>query len=133
MMMFVLVSMVTGVVVLGVAVIVIIKCRSLDAEEMNKEEQYLQPIPLPRPPGRLLTSSPSPPPVKSQLDGFSSLSSTALPHCKVTPLSRNEMESNACYPYGVDEHSDDWSSCDNASDPTCPTKNIMLRRNQYWV
>ncbi|EFA11160.2 Chondroitin sulfate proteoglycan 4-like Protein [Tribolium castaneum] len=128
---FLIVSMVAGVIILGVAVIVVIKCRSLEAEELKKEEECLQPIPLPRPPDRLLAS---PSPLKQHhLDGFTPPLPTALPQCKVTPLSRSELESHACYPYGVDEqHSDDWSSCE-ASDPTCPSKNIMLRRNQYWV
>lgn len=119
-------SMVTGVVILGVAVIVIIKCRSLEVEELNKEEQCLQPIPLPRPPDRLMTSSP---PLKQSVDAYTP---PTLPQCKVTPLNRVEIDTHSCYPYGVEEHTDDWSSCD-ASDPPCPSKNIMLRRNQYWV
>lgn len=121
--------MVVGVIILGIAVIIIIKCRSLEVEELNKEEQCMQPIPLPRPPDRLMTSSP---PLKQHLDGYSTPLSTALPQCKVTPLSRSDLDSHACYPYGVDEQPDDWSSCD-ASEPHCPSKNIMLRRNQYWV
>ncbi|KAJ8970004.1 hypothetical protein NQ314_001433 [Rhamnusium bicolor] len=127
------ISMVAGVVVLGIAVIVVIKCRSLDAQ-MNKEEQCIQPIPLPRPPDRLMSSSP---PLKSSnIDGFTTTMSTALPQCKVTPLNRGELESpspHACYPYGVDEQPDDWSSIDASDLPSCPSKNIMLRRNQYWV
>ncbi|CAG9855229.1 unnamed protein product [Phyllotreta striolata] len=51
-------SMALGVVVLGIAVIVAIKCRSVD-NRMDKEEHCVQPIPLPRPPDRLMTSSPS--------------------------------------------------------------------------
>ncbi|KAG5899733.1 hypothetical protein JTB14_030120 [Gonioctena quinquepunctata] len=128
-----IVSMVVGVVILGVAVIVVIKCRSLDAQ-MNKEEQCIQPIPLPRPPDRLMSSSPSLKP--SLTDGFSTPISTTLPQCKVTPLSRSELESpssHACYPYGADEQPDDWSSADASDPPSCPSKNIMLRRNQYWV
>ncbi|CAH0562469.1 unnamed protein product [Brassicogethes aeneus] len=124
-----IVSMVVGVIVLGIAVIIIIKCRSLEVEELNKEEQCMQPIPLPRPPDRLMSSSP---PLKQHMDGFSTPLSTALPQCKVTPLSRSDLDSNVCYPYGVEENPDDWSSCD-ASEPPCPSKNIMLRRNQYWV
>ncbi|RZC35357.1 chondroitin sulfate proteoglycan 4, partial [Asbolus verrucosus] len=74
---FLIVSMVAGVVILGVAVIVIIKCRSLEAEEMKKEEECLQPIPLPRPPDRLLAS---PSPLKQHhLDGFTPPPPTALP------------------------------------------------------
>lgn len=122
--------MVAGVIILGIAVIVFIKCRSLETEELKKEEECLQPMTLPRPPDRLLAS----PSLLKQhhLDGLTPPLPTALPQCKVTPLNRNDLESHACYPYGVDEHSDDWSSCE-ASDPTCPSKNIMLRRNQYWV
>ncbi|KAJ8965483.1 hypothetical protein NQ317_017184 [Molorchus minor] len=127
-----IVSMVAGVVVLGIAVIVIIKCRSLDAP-VTKEEQCAQPIPLPRPPDRLMSSSP---PLKSHIDGYTTSMSTALPQCKITPLNRGELESpssHACYPYGVDEQPDDWSSIDASDIPSCPSKNIMLRRNQYWV
>lgn len=120
--------MVIGVIILGIAVIIIIKCRALDPDELiNKEDQCLQPIALPRPPDRML---PSHSPLKQHVpDGFVSPIPTALPHCKVTPLS----DSHAHYPYGIDEHTDDWSSCDN-SDPACLSRNnIMLRRNQYWV
>lgn len=121
--------MVAGVVILGVAVIIIIKCRSLEPEELNKEEQCLQPIPLPRPPDRLMAASP---PLKHAQSGFASPLLTALPQCKVTPLNRNEVDSHTRYPYGVDDHPDEWSSCDT-SDAACPSRNIMLRRNQYWV
>ncbi|CAH1153718.1 unnamed protein product [Phaedon cochleariae] len=133
-----IVSMVVGVVVLGVTMVVVIKCRSLDAQ-MNKEEQCVQPIPLPRPPDRLMTSSPSLKPASIDGGGLSNSNSASLPQCKVTqlPVNRNtELESpslHACYPYGVDEQPDDWSSLDASDVPTCPTKNIMLRRNQYWV
>lgn len=123
--------MVVGVVVLGIAVVVIIKCRSLEPNDLKKDEQSLQPIPLPRPPDRLMSSSPS---LKQQMqDSYASTMPSALPHCKVTPLNRTDIDSHVRYPYGVDEHPDDWSSCD-ASDPTCLSRNnIMLRRNQYWV
>lgn len=124
--------MVTGVVILGIAVIVIIKCRSLETDELNKDEQCLQPIPLPRPPDRLMVSSPSLKQHNIDNNTFTSTLPATLPQCKVTPLNRNELDTHACYPYGVDEHPDDWSSCE-ASDPPCPSKNIMLRRNQYWV
>lgn len=128
---FLIVSMVTGVIILGVAVIIIIKCRTFEPEELNKEEQCLQPIPLPRPPDRLMMSSS--PTLKHTQDGFASTVPATLPHCKVTPLSRTELDTHARYPYGVDEHSDDWSSCE-ASDPASQSRNnIMLRRNQYWV
>ncbi|GJQ68142.1 putative chondroitin sulfate proteoglycan [Trypoxylus dichotomus] len=126
---FLIVSMVAGVVILGVAVIIVIKCRSLEPEELNKEEQCLQPIPLPRPPDRLMAASP---PLKHAQSGFASPLLTALPQCKVTPLNRNELDSHTRYPYGVDDHPDEWSSCDT-SDAACPSRNIMLRRNQYWV
>lgn len=121
--------MVFGVVVLGVAVIVIIKCRSLEPGDMKKDHQTLQP--LPRPPDRLMSSSPS---LKQPIqDGYVSPLPVALPHCKVTLLNRNDLDTHARYPYGAEEHSDEWSSCE-ASDPACPpSRNIMLRRNQYWV
>ncbi|XP_071054832.1 chondroitin sulfate proteoglycan 4 isoform X2 [Onthophagus taurus] len=123
---FFIVSMIAGVVLLGILIVIVVKCRSMDSEPLNKEEQCLQPIPLPRPPDRLMAASP---PLK---DGFSSPLLTALPQCKVTPINRNDVDIHGRYPYGVDEPGDEWSSCD-ASDPACPSRNIMLRRNQYWV
>uniref|UniRef100_A0A1Y1JQR6 Chondroitin sulfate proteoglycan 4 n=2 Tax=Photinus pyralis TaxID=7054 RepID=A0A1Y1JQR6_PHOPY len=123
---FLIVSMVVGVIVLGVTVIVIIKCRALEPD-ITKDTQSLQPIPLPRPPDTLMTS---PSPIKQHLhDEFNSSLPSTLPQCKVTPLS----DTHTRYPYGIEEHLDDWSSCD-ASDPSCQLRNnIMLRRNQYWV
>ncbi|KAK9890480.1 hypothetical protein WA026_010562 [Henosepilachna vigintioctopunctata] len=126
---FLLVIMVTGVVLLGVAVIIVIKCRTF--EPINpKEEQYIQP--LPRPPDRLMSSSP---PLKHHIDEYSP-QMPALPQCKITPMDgsneSNGLDSQVCYPYGVEDHSDEWSSCE-VSDPPCSNKNIMLRRNQYWV
>ncbi|KAK5639651.1 hypothetical protein RI129_012143 [Pyrocoelia pectoralis] len=123
---FLIVSMAVGVIVLGVTVIVIIKCRALEPD-ITKDSQSLQPIPLPRPPDTLMTS---PSPVKQHLhDGFNTSIPSTLPQCKVTPLN----DTHTRYPYGIEEHLDDWSSCD-ASDPSCQLRNnIMLRRNQYWV
>lgn len=123
---FVLVSIVSGVVVLGIVIMVIIKYRYLDPNEMKKE----QPSPLPRPPDGLLLSTGL---LKQTVqDNYSATLPAALPHCKVTPLNRTDVDSHSCYPYGVDEHPDDWSSYE-ASDPACSSRNIMLRRNQYWV
>nr|CAH7751852.1 unnamed protein product [Callosobruchus chinensis] len=125
-----IVSMAVGVVVLGIGVVVVIKCRSIEGR-VNKEE-CIQPIPLPRPPDRLMSSSPT---LKTAEDSFTPIPG-GLPQCKVTPLNRGELDSpspHPCYPYGVDDNPDDWSSIDASSDPPCPTKNIMLRRNQYWV
>lgn len=126
---FLIVSMVAGVVILGVAVIIVIKCRSFDPEELAKEAALQQPLPLPRPPDRLMSASP---PLKHQASPTATLATP--PHCKVTPI-----DATTRYPYGSDEHSaDEWSSCD-ASDPSHPASggggrnNIMLRRNQYWV
>lgn len=121
--------MVFGVVVLGVAVIVVIKCRSLEPNDMKKEEQALQP--LPRPPERLMSSSPS---LKQPMqDGYVSAKPAALPHCKVTLLNRGDLDTHVRYPYGAEEHSDEWSSCEASDLPCPPSRNIMLRRNQYWV
>lgn len=118
--------MVAGVAVVGIVIMVIIKFRYLDPKEMKKE----QPKPLPRPPDGLMLSTPS---LKQTIqDSYNTAIPAALPHCKVTPLSRTEVDSHSCYPYGVDEHPDDWSSYE-ASDPACSSRNIMLRRNQYWV
>lgn len=100
--------------------------------QMNKEEQLSQPVPLPRPPDRFSSTSPSP---KPSTESYTVMA-TALPQCKVTPLTRSETDSPShgpCYPYGTDEQPDDWSSMDTSDVPSCPSKNIMLRRNQYWV
>ncbi|KAF5300206.1 hypothetical protein FQA39_LY11240 [Lamprigera yunnana] len=123
---FLIVSMVIGVLILGVTVIVIIKCCALEPDA-TKNNQSLQPIPLPRPPDTLMAT---PSPIKQHIhDGFNSSLPSTLPQCKVTPLG----DPHTRYPYGIEEHLDDWSSCD-ASDPSCQLRNnIMLRRNQYWV
>lgn len=101
--------------------------------QMNKEEQCAQTTPLPRPPDRFVSTSPSP---KPSSEGYTVTMTTGLPQCKVTLLTRSEVDSPSlgpCYPYGTDELPDDWSSMDASDVPSCPTKNIMLRRNQYWV
>lgn len=118
--------MVTGVILLGVAVIIIIKCRTYEPADIKED---IQPMALPRPPDRLMSSSP---PLKHHIDEYSP-QMPALPQCKITPLGGvTEMESQGVYPYGVEEQSEEWSNCE-ASDPPCSNKNIMLRRNQYWV
>ncbi|KAF5283047.1 hypothetical protein FQR65_LT14108 [Abscondita terminalis] len=123
---FLIVSMVIGVIVLGVTVIVIIKCCALEPD-ISKDNPSLQPIPLPRPPDTLMAT---PSPIKQHIhDSFNSSLPSTLPQCKVTPLG----DPHTRYPYGIEEHLDDWSSCD-ASDPSCQLRNnVMLRRNQYWV
>ncbi|XP_056646513.1 chondroitin sulfate proteoglycan 4 [Diorhabda sublineata] len=174
-----IVSMAVGVVVLGIAVIVVIKCRSVN-NNMDKEEHCVQPIPLPRPPDRLMTSSPSlrdsipdeypqefasefttsfapdfssdftpvfttdfTPELSTEFTSeFSSdftPSLSALPHCKVTPLGRIEIDSpHMFYPYGIDDQMDNWSEVPDVPEipepMPCPSNSsILLRKNQYWV
>ncbi|XP_050497411.1 chondroitin sulfate proteoglycan 4 [Diabrotica virgifera virgifera] len=173
-----IVSMAVGIVILGIAVIVVIKCRSVD-NHISKEEHCVQPIPLPRPPDRLMTSSPSlreslpdeyaveftsefpisfttdvsadfapvfttdfTPEVSAEFTSDFSSDFTPLsivPHCKVTPLAKIELESpHMFYPYGVDDQMDDWSEVlDEPEVPEpmpCPSNSsILLRKNQYWV
>ncbi|XP_063215529.1 chondroitin sulfate proteoglycan 4 isoform X2 [Bacillus rossius redtenbacheri] len=138
-----IVSMVLGVVLLAMAVIVVVKCRSMrSAREENqncKAESKAADLRPPSPPRpkRFSSNSPSPLPVVPPLP----LPNSIVP-CKVIPLEpmesagSSEIDLNARYPYGVaDEPVEEWSSYE-ASELAFPTprvNNPMLRRNQYWV
>ncbi|KAK0091244.1 hypothetical protein PV326_003535 [Microctonus aethiopoides] len=150
-------GMLLGVFILGVIVIVTIRCRHKrfktnggQENKTNDTTPTVGVIPLPRPPDHLMPSTPH---LKrfgndhidvsssTPLPTHSSITST-LPQCKVIPL--NPLESvassdadvSARYPYGVAD-ADDWSSFDTSDLPCQPTTarrpNPLLRRNQYWV
>lgn len=139
-----IVSMVGGVVVLGIAVIAVIKCRNMEPikEDLNKDAQT---IPLPRPPDHLMPHSPH---VKRYISSEDSLqidddmplpSHSDVPHCKVIALSPvdsmlgSDIDMNIRYPYG-DDLIEDWSTYD-ISEIEYPhrTTNSMIQRSQYWV
>lgn len=143
-----IVSMVLGVMLLAVLVIVVVKCRSIQAgrEDNRNCKTELPPVPLPRPPDVLQPTSPHPKRFAS--NGSSPTpGNTPIPapasvlQCKVIPLepvdsvASSEPDLNARYPYGVsDEPTEDWSSYDTSELGYPPrTANPMLRRNQYWV
>ncbi|XP_063991894.1 chondroitin sulfate proteoglycan 4 [Diachasmimorpha longicaudata] len=149
-------GMLLGVFVLGVLVIITIRCRqrrykNTQDNKTSETTPTVGVIPLPRPPDHLMPSTPH---LKrfgnesmdiaasTPLPTHSTMTST-LPQCKVIPL--NPLESvtsadadvSARYPYGVPD-GDDWSSFDTADLPCPPPTtnrraNPLLRRNQYWV
>lgn len=81
-----IIIMLMSVVLLGISVIIIIKCRNID---MLKEEppgmelsgMQQQPIPLPRPPDHLMTSSTN---LKPHIEEIQMATHISLPHCKVS-------------------------------------------------
>jgi len=160
---FLIVSVIVGVVVLGLLVIVVVKCRAgavpggVDGHPTKGDLGDRAPLPLPPLPDDLLPSSPRPkhfgvPPL--------SLASTPtptptpgvpLPQCKVIPLlgdsvtsSEADLGLNLRYPYGVADDppsQGSWTGYDAATPQGVQhdvgygprTANPMLRRNQYWV
>lgn len=148
-------GMLLGVFVLGVLVIITIRCRhkrykGTQENKTNETTPTVGVIPLPRPPDHLMPSTPH---LKrfgndhidiassTPLPTHSTMTST-LPQCKVIPLNpldsvtSSDADVSARYPYGVAD-ADDWSSFDT-SDLPCPATaarrtNPLLRRNQYWV
>lgn len=153
----VIVSMVSIMIVLGILMVILIKCR---ARETDKSTTKDYPPTLPRPPdfmglnnNRLYSSSEGGDsiPVTASSTPLPVLSS--IPHCKVIPIDLDDSESDDMidmdpqqmprYPYGDDN--DEWSSsCDvgpevNYSSIAQPQhyqqrmNNPLLRRNQYWV
>lgn len=144
-------GMLLGVFLLGVVVIITIRCRQnryKHAEEEKPEAtSALGVMPLPRPPDHLMPTTPHLKPFANDHNNVAAstplpvLSST-LPQCKVIPLSplesSSEVDISARYPYGVAD-GDEWSSFDT-SDLPCQSattqrtkKNPLLRRDQYWV
>ncbi|XP_033328605.2 chondroitin sulfate proteoglycan 4-like protein [Megalopta genalis] len=148
-------GMLLGVFLLGVVVIVTIRCRHNRYKHAEEEKPETTPavgvMPLPRPPDHLMPTTPH---LKRFTNDHNSVAASTplpvlptmtstLPPCKVIPLgplesiTGSEVDVSARYPYGVAD-GDEWSSFDT-SDLPCPsattqrTNNPLLRRNQYWV
>ncbi|XP_076177820.1 chondroitin sulfate proteoglycan 4-like protein [Ptiloglossa arizonensis] len=148
-------GMLLGVFLLGVLVIITIKCRHNRYKHAEEEKPETTPavgvMPLPRPPDHLMPATPH---LKRFANDHNSVAASTplpvlptmtstLPQCKVIPLSPlesitgSEVDVSARYPYGVAD-GDEWSSFDT-SDLPCQSataqraNNPMLRRNQYWV
>lgn len=142
-------GMLLGVFLLGVAVIVTIKCRHSRykhaAEEKPESAPAVGVMPLPRPPDHLMPATPHLKPFGNDHNSVTAstpLPPSTLPQCKVIPLSPlesgSEVDMSARYPYGVAD-GDEWSSFDTADLP-CQSataqrakRNPLLRRDQYWV
>lgn len=156
----VIVCMIAIMFILGIIMIILIKCRSNGTSKINSTKDY--PPSLPRPPdfnalhiNRIYAPS-------EECDSIPATASStplpllnSIPHCKVIPIDLNDSESDDMmdmnmdaqqmprYPYGDD--TDEWSSsCDigqevNYSSIAQPQQNQqkinnpLLRRNQYWV
>ncbi|GAB1864441.1 Chondroitin sulfate proteoglycan 4 [Camponotus japonicus] len=144
-------GMLLGVFLLGVVVIITIRCRHNRYKHAEEEKPETTPavgvMPLPRPPDHLMPATPHLKPFGNDHNSVTAstplpvLPST-LPQCKVIPLSPlesgSEIDVSARYPYGVAD-GDEWSSFDT-SDLPCQSattqrtkKNPLLRRDQYWV
>ncbi|XP_014468132.1 PREDICTED: chondroitin sulfate proteoglycan 4 isoform X2 [Dinoponera quadriceps] len=144
-------GMLLGVFLLGVVVIITIRCRHNRYKHAEEEKPESTPavgvMPLPRPPDHLMPATPHLKPFGNDHNSVTAstplpvLPST-LPQCKVIPLSPlesgSEVDVSARYPYGVAD-GDEWSSFDT-SDLPCQSattqrtkKNPLLRRDQYWV
>lgn len=144
-------GMLLGVFLLGVVVIITIRCRHNRYKHAEEEKPETTPavgvMPLPRPPDHLMPAIPHLKPFGNDHNNVTAstplpvLPST-LPQCKVIPLSPlesgSEVDVSARYPYGVAD-GDEWSSFDT-SDLPCQSattqrtkKNPLLRRDQYWV
>ncbi|XP_076221129.1 chondroitin sulfate proteoglycan 4-like protein [Nomia melanderi] len=148
-------GMLLGVFLLGVVVIVTIRCRHNRYKHAEEEKPETTPavgvMPLPRPPDHLMPATPH---LKRFTNDHNSVAASTplpvlpamtstLPQCKVIPLSPlesitgSEVDVSARYPYGVAD-GDEWSSFDTSDLPcqsatTQRTNNPLLRRNQYWV
>ncbi|XP_017754048.1 PREDICTED: LOW QUALITY PROTEIN: chondroitin sulfate proteoglycan 4 [Eufriesea mexicana] len=148
-------GMLLGVFLLGVVVIITIRCRHNKYKHAEEEKPEPTPavgvMPLPRPPDHLMPVTPH---VKRYANDHNSVAASTplpilptttstLPQCKVIPLNPlesitgSEVDVSAKYPYGVAD-GDEWSSFDTSDLPcqsatTQRTNNPLLRRNQYWV
>ncbi|XP_011053111.1 PREDICTED: chondroitin sulfate proteoglycan 4 [Acromyrmex echinatior] len=144
-------GMLLGVFLLGVVVIITIRCRHNKYKHAEEEKPETTPavgvMPLPRPPDHLMPTTPHLKPFGNDHNSVTAstplpMLPSTLPQCKVIPLtpleSGSEVDVSARYPYGVAD-SDEWSSFDT-SDLPCQSattqrtkKNPLLRRDQYWV
>lgn len=144
-------GMLLGVFLLGVVVIITIRCRHNKYKHAEEEKAETTPavgvMPLPRPPDHLMPATPHLKPFGNDHNSVTAstplpMLPSTLPQCKVIPLSPlesgSEIDVSARYPYGVAD-GDEWSSFDT-SDLPCQSattqrtkKNPLLRRDQYWV
>ncbi|XP_071579797.1 chondroitin sulfate proteoglycan 4 [Temnothorax nylanderi] len=144
-------GMLLGVFLLGVVVIITIRCRHNKYKHAEEEKPEATPavgvMPLPRPPDHLMPATPHLKPFGNDHNSVTAstplpMLPSTLPQCKVIPLSPlesgSEVDISARYPYGVAD-GDEWSSFDT-SDLPCQSattqrtkKNPLLRRDQYWV
>lgn len=149
---FLILTVITGIIICGITVVVIIRCRHLQCADKeknknNSKNKNMQNVQLPKPPDQLMSTSPY---TKRYLPENISMptalttqipATVSVPQCKVTllrpidSLGNSELDVHARYPYGTsDDQTEDWSSYDT-SEPTYSTHNtnLMLRKNQYWV
>jgi len=144
-------GMLLGVFLLGVVVIITIRCRHNKYKHAEEEKPETTPavgvMPLPRPPDHLMPTTPHLKPFGNDHNSVTAstplpMLPSTLPQCKVIPLSPlesgSEVDVSARYPYGVAD-GDEWSSFDTSELP-CQSattqrtkKNPLLRRDQYWV
>lgn len=149
-------GMLLGVFLLGVVVIITIRCRQnrykhAEDDDKNEGSPGVGVMPLPRPPDHLMPTTPhlkrfgndhdhSHTGNNTPLPVLPSMPAT-LPSCTVMPLSPLDSIAGsdmdvARYPYGVPD-GDEWSNFDGSDLPcpsaTTPRANPLLRRNQYWV
>ncbi|XP_017888198.1 chondroitin sulfate proteoglycan 4 isoform X2 [Ceratina calcarata] len=148
-------GMLLGVFLLGVVVIITIRCRQNRYKHAEEEKPESTPavgvMPLPRPPDHLMPATPH---VKRYANDHNSVATSTplpvlptmtstLPQCKVIPLSPlenitgSEVDVSVKYPYGFPD-GDEWNNFDTSDLPcqsatTQRTNNPLLRRNQYWV
>lgn len=148
-------GMLLGVFLLGVVVIITIRCRQNRYKHADDDKAEPSPgvgvMPLPRPPDHLMPATPHLKRYGNEHDAITGSSTplpvlpsmpATLPQCKVIPLSPldsiagSEVDVSSRYPYGVPD-GDEWSSFDTSDLPcpsaTTPRANPLLRRNQYWV
>lgn len=144
---FLIITVITGLIVCGITVLVVLKCRHLQCSVKEKEKISYATGRISKMPEKLLSASPY---TKRYLPENISVhtaltaqipATVSVPQCKVTLLrqvnshANSDLEVQARYPYGTsDDQTEDWSSYDT-SEPTYSTHNasLMLRKNQYWV
>lgn len=144
---YLVLTVITGIIVCGITVLVIIKCRHFHCMDSDKSK-CVQTVQLPKPPDQLMSTSPYTKryipdniSIPTALTAQTPAAALSVPQCKVTllrpvdSLGNSELDVHARYPYGAsDDQTEDWSSYDT-SEPTYSNHNtnLMLRKNQYWV